>query len=107
MEPLSPDELRTADQKIRDLALSEERLNFCTIQTCTTEVAPFRRERTFRDLHQISDAKGGIVVCCQDIGARIKAPFHDKTSCDVFTVAAVYSPSHLDSGKYNIFFITH
>ena len=107
MKPLTPDELRTADQKIRDLAFSEERLNFCTIQTCTTEVVPFEKNRTFQDLHDISVEKRGIVVCCQDIGARIEAPFHDKTSCDVFTVGAVYSPIHLDLGNYNIFFVTH
>ena len=107
MEPLTQDELRTADQKIRDLAFSEERLNFCTIQTCTTEVVPFEKNRTFQDLHDISVEKRGIVVCCQDIGARIEAPFHDKTSCDVFTVGAVYSPIHLDLGNYNIFFVTH
>ena len=107
MEPLTQDELRTADQKIRDLAFSEERLNFCTIQTCTTEVVPFKKNRTFQDLHDISVEKRGIVVCCQDIGARIEAPFHDKTSCDVFTVGAVYSPIHLDLGNYNIFFVTH
>ena len=107
MKPLTPDELRTADQKIRDLAFSEERLNFCTIQTCTTEVVPFKKNRTFQDLHDISVEKRGIVVCCQDIGARIKSPFHDKISCDVFTVGAVYSPIHLDLGNYNIFFVTH
>ena len=107
MKPLTPDELLDADQNISDLAGSKEHLNKCTIQTCTTEVVPFKKERTFQDLDDISVEKQGIVVCCQDIGARIKAPFHDKTSCDVFTVAAVYSPSHLDLGKYNIFFITH
>ena len=107
MKPLTTGELRDADRKIRALALSEERLNFCTIQTCTTEVVPFQKDRTFQDLYQISGEKGGIVVCCQDIGARIKSPFHDKISCDVFTVGAVYSPIHLDLGNYNIFFVTH
>ena len=107
MKPLTPDELRDADRTIRDLANSKEHLNNCTIQTCTTEVVPLIKDRTFQDLYQISVEKGGIVVCCQDIGARIKAPFHDKPSCDVFTVEAVYSPIHLDLGNYNIFFVTH
>ena len=82
MKPLTPDELSAADQQIRDLARSDERLNHCTIQTCTTEVVTFKNDRTFQDLYQISVEKGGIVVCCQDIGARIKAPFHDKPSCE-------------------------
>ena len=107
MKALSLDELRVADQKIRDLAGSKEHLNQCTIQTCTTEVVPFKKDRTFQNLHDISVEKRGIVVCCQDIGARIKSPFHDKISCDVFTVGAVYSPIHLDLGNYNIFFVTH
>ena len=107
MKQLTPDELCDADRKIRDLAGRKELLNNCTIQTCRTEVVPFQKDRTFQDLYQISDDKGGIVVCCQDIGARIKSPFHDKISCDVFTVGAVYSPIHLDLGNYNIFFVTH